>query len=276
MKNKTAKNYMAAEERLTIYQAFFLAKLFEIFNRLEVSWQIITGLSMMAIGNKISMSQIRELQKQYDEKDESELIYWLSMPYIISTERVWDLIIDKNISDLRESLEFGMYQMVEDVVPVLAKQHADMASQKNYEQYVEIMRTEIKGQKWSKKHYNHTIWDDTTRLKDNLQSLLSDLRRGQITLDEATLRLSRWHRTSTHQARRMLYTEFSAMNARVQKQIAIHNGIEKFVLVAVLDNKTSEICKTLDGTEGFWATAEIGIDLPPFHPWCRTVAVYVN
>ena len=54
-------------------------------------------------------------------------------------------------------------------------------------------------------------------------------------------------------------------------------GVKKYKIVAVLDIKTSNICRELDGKVFDMKDFNIGITAPPFHPHCRSVAVpYIN
>lgn len=50
-------------------------------------------------------------------------------------------------------------------------------------------------------------------------------------------------------------------------------GIEKYLFLATLDIKRSEICRKL-GLKSFSVSeAEVGVNLPPMHPFCRSVTV---
>lgn len=53
-------------------------------------------------------------------------------------------------------------------------------------------------------------------------------------------------------------------------------GVEQYILVAVLDLRTSKICQSKDGKIFLVADAVVNGaagTYPPFHPWCRTIAV---
>jgi len=49
--------------------------------------------------------------------------------------------------------------------------------------------------------------------------------------------------------------------------------VERFEIVATLDNSTSEICRGLDGEVIPMKDFQPGVTAPPFHCWCRTVTV---
>lgn len=49
--------------------------------------------------------------------------------------------------------------------------------------------------------------------------------------------------------------------------------VNKYEIVATLDNHTSEICQELDGKVFDMKDYQVGATAPPFHPNCRTVTV---
>ena len=50
-------------------------------------------------------------------------------------------------------------------------------------------------------------------------------------------------------------------------------GIDKYELLATLDNRTSDICQTMDGKIFEVSKREVGVNYPPFHPNCRTTTI---
>lgn len=70
-------------------------------------------------------------------------------------------------------------------------------------------------------------------------------------------------------ARTMNTYEFSyAVKMAMQE-----NDIEEYEYCAVLDEKTSEICRSLNGQKFRVAQAKVGINFPPMHPNCRSFIV---
>ena len=52
-----------------------------------------------------------------------------------------------------------------------------------------------------------------------------------------------------------------------------HVGIERYQILATLDNRTSDICQEMDGQIFSLSEKEEGINYPPFHPNCRTTTI---
>jgi len=75
---------------------------------------------------------------------------------------------------------------------------------------------------------------------------------------------------------RLIRTEMN----RVQNQAILAaykaNGVLKYQYVAILDERTSEICESLDGREFLVSEAEPGVNLPPMHPNCRSSTIPAN
>ena len=68
-------------------------------------------------------------------------------------------------------------------------------------------------------------------------------------------------------------TEMAAVSSTAQKDCFDELDVEEFEIVATLDDRTSEICREMDGKHFPMSQYEIGVTAPPFHVRCRTVTV---
>jgi len=79
--------------------------------------------------------------------------------------------------------------------------------------------------------------------------------------------------TKEHEAYRLLQME----NAFIVEQATLkgysEDGIEKYEILATLDLKTSDICRTQDGEIYDVKKALTGVNSPPFHWFCRTTTI---
>ena len=75
--------------------------------------------------------------------------------------------------------------------------------------------------------------------------------------------------TSRTNAGRLVMTESAAMSAMGQKDAFGELGVEEFQIVETLDHVTCEVCAEMDGQHFPMSDYEIGVTVPPFHPWCR-------
>ncbi len=71
-------------------------------------------------------------------------------------------------------------------------------------------------------------------------------------------------------AEALLHTE----SARIAEEARFDNykdlGVEKYIIVATLDHKTSDICRRMDGKVFLLKDKKVGENYPPFHVRCRT------
>ncbi|WP_455256727.1 minor capsid protein [Peptoniphilus asaccharolyticus] len=71
-------------------------------------------------------------------------------------------------------------------------------------------------------------------------------------------------------AEALLHTE----SARIAEEARFDNykdlGVEKYIIVATLDHKTSSICRNMDGKVFLVKDKKVGVNYPPFHVRCRT------
>ena len=79
--------------------------------------------------------------------------------------------------------------------------------------------------------------------------------------------------TKEYEAYRLLHTESSFIIEQGTLAAYKEDGVEKYQILATLDHKTSEICREQDGKVYDVDKATVGVNYPPFHPFCRTTTV---
>lgn len=80
------------------------------------------------------------------------------------------------------------------------------------------------------------------------------------------------HAQGAGNARRLVHTESHYLATQMHMASYEEAGIEKYHFTAVLDLKTSEICRELDGKTFAVKDKQVGVNCPPMHPWCRSTA----
>ena len=80
-------------------------------------------------------------------------------------------------------------------------------------------------------------------------------------------------KTKEYEAYRLLHTESSFIIEQGTLAAYIEDGVEKYQILATLDMKTSDICREQDGKVYDVDKATVGVNYPPFHPFCRTTTV---
>ncbi len=129
---------------------------------------------------------------------------------------------------------------------------------------------------WSGQSYSQRIWRDTNRLADQLKDeLLVSMLSGRSG-DKTARAISERFEANMYCARRLVRTESAYVANAATKESYSEAGISKYRFVAVLDNRTSELCSALDGKVFELEKAVAGTNYPPMHPFCRspTIAVF--
>lgn len=118
--------------------------------------------------------------------------------------------------------------------------------------------------------FSDRIWTQKEKMIQSLHSELTNcIIRGEHPEQAARL-ISKKLDVGTYQAKRLVYTESAALASSAQKDCLINLGVEKYQIVATLDNRTSDICQELDGKVFDMKDYQEGVTAPPFHPCCRS------
>lgn len=80
-------------------------------------------------------------------------------------------------------------------------------------------------------------------------------------------------KTNYNSTVRLIRTEYNLILNDATYQGYKECSIEKYQILATLDNRTSEICQEMDGKIFDFNKKEVGINYPPFHPNCRTTTI---
>ena len=75
------------------------------------------------------------------------------------------------------------------------------------------------------------------------------------------------------QAERLIQTESAFFIEAATLKSYEETGVDEYKIIATLDYKTSEICRSMDGKVFSRKDAVIGVNCPPFHCRCRTTTV---
>lgn len=122
-------------------------------------------------------------------------------------------------------------------------------------------------------NFSDRIWTNKEKLVNNLHTeLTQNIIRG-VSPKQAIDRLAKTMDVSQAQSGRLVMTESAAIASVAGKDALKELGVEKYEILATLDNRTSEICRELDGKVFDMKDYEVGVTAPPFHPWCRTATV---
>jgi SPP1 gp7 family putative phage head morphogenesis protein len=123
---------------------------------------------------------------------------------------------------------------------------------------------------WSGKQFSKRIWDNRTELVGTLRNTVTNGIIQGHPFKKMSEKLQKDMEVGYYQARRIVETETSFAISVAKTQSYKDFGIEKYKFSAVLDNRTSKVCRDLDQEVFKVSEAKTGINLPPMHPFCRS------
>ena len=118
--------------------------------------------------------------------------------------------------------------------------------------------------------FSDRIWKSKTQLVDSLHKELTQMCILGRAPDEAIDNIAKRMNVSKGQAGRLIMTEAAYFGSTAQKDCFNDLDVEKFEVVATLDNRTSDTCRDMDGKVFDMKDFEAGVTAPPFHVWCRS------
>lgn len=129
----------------------------------------------------------------------------------------------------------------------------------------EILNYKIEG-----KHFSNRIWTNTDILAEQINSKIATaIAIGQS--PEKTIREVRERfDVGRFYAERLVRTESAFYHNSAELRSYQELGVEKYRIIATLDNRTSNICQHKDHKVFKISEVKQGVNFPPFHPLCRT------
>ena len=126
-------------------------------------------------------------------------------------------------------------------------------------------------------NFSSRIWKQKNQLVNELHNGLSQaFIRGTEPYD-LTKQISERFKVSKGQAGRLVMTETAYFHSAAQIDAFKELGVKEYEITAVLDSRTSELCRDMDGKHLPVSEFKPGITAPPFHCWCRSTTVpYFN
>lgn len=120
-------------------------------------------------------------------------------------------------------------------------------------------------------NFSESIWKNKEQLVNTLDDIvMKGLATGE-SFDKMSNELAKRMNTSASNAKRLIMTESARMDNQGLLDWYKESGIKQIQFIATLDNRTSEICRAMDGKIINIEDAQIGLNIPPLHPYCRSV-----
>lgn len=132
-------------------------------------------------------------------------------------------------------------------------------------------------EKWSGLNYSQRIWKNTDYLAEALSYTIGGAMLSGQSIEKTTRQIKERFNVSKYYAERLVRTETNHFNNEADAMAYEQMGIKKYVFVATLDTRTSEICQSHDNKVYNFKDKEVGVNYPPLHPNCRSkTRGYIN
>jgi len=133
-----------------------------------------------------------------------------------------------------------------------------------------IIRNTIYQQWVKEQNFSDRIWGNKEKMLGYMQNEFRDgLARGDNYKSISRTIQNRFD-VGVEDARRLATTEAAFVLNQSHKEGYTQNGVDEYDIDAVMDGKTSPICRNLDGQRFKFEESVVGLNFPPFHPRCRT------
>lgn len=130
--------------------------------------------------------------------------------------------------------------------------------------------------KWAGDNYSGRIWKNKQQLVFTLeQEIPRNIIMGEGP-DKLAKVISDKMGVDYRKAKRLARTELNYIYNQGTKESYKATGVTKrYRFIATLDERTSDICSSLDNMEFDVKEAEVGVNYPPMHPHCRSTTISI-
>lgn len=128
----------------------------------------------------------------------------------------------------------------------------------------------VLNERWSGKNYKARVWGNTDILAESVSEIVgASILNGQ-SLSKTSKEIRERFGVSKYYAERLIRTETNHFYNEADAMAYEEMGIDKYVFVAVLDNRTSPMCQDHDNKVYDYKDKKEGVNFPPLHPNCRS------
>lgn len=133
-----------------------------------------------------------------------------------------------------------------------------------------IIKDTIKG-----KNYSDRLWSNKNDLSKILQKEIKDFLEGKTSINEISKVVKNRFNQNSFNTRRLITNETARVQSEVNEQWSKDYGVEYQLFMATLDQKTSDICRDLDGN--VYDINDSNKPIPPekTHVGCRSCLVSI-
>ena len=129
---------------------------------------------------------------------------------------------------------------------------------------------ELLSERWSGKNYSERIWINTDVLANQLSTIIGGALLSGQSVQKTSRQVRERFKVAKYYSNRLVRTEVNYFNNEIDAKAYEYMGVNKYVFVATLDARTSEICQSMDNKVFDYKKRQTGVNFPPMHPNCRS------
>lgn len=125
-------------------------------------------------------------------------------------------------------------------------------------------------------NYGKQVYNQYQNTRKVLQEELIQNAIGVQSIKQTAKNVSNRLLISANNADVLVRTEVSSNKFKMKKEQMLREGIYGYMILAVLDSRTSRKCRIMDHMKFKTEDMEVGVTCPPFHPRCRTTIMKIK
>lgn len=131
--------------------------------------------------------------------------------------------------------------------------------------------------KWHGSSFSERVWNNSDVLAAKLDDVMTRSVMTGASMSKAMREVRETFNTHNYYAERLIRTETNRAHNEAEALAYDNMGVEQYVFVATLDNRTSLMCQEHDGKRFKLSERKVGVNYPPLHPNCRsTVRAFID
>lgn len=126
---------------------------------------------------------------------------------------------------------------------------------------------------WSGQQFSERVWNNTDVLAEKLTEVVTSGFMNGKSIDKMAKELEYMSSLGKYASERLVRTETTYIANAAEMESYIEADIDKYVFIATLDLRTSQVCREHDGKVYEVKKAVPGENMPPLHPYCRSTTI---
>lgn len=123
--------------------------------------------------------------------------------------------------------------------------------------------------KWSGVKYTDRCWYNNDVLATEISEIIGGSLISGQSLSKTIKQMRERFSVEDYKIERLIRTETNYFHNQADLEAYKELGVDRYVCVATLDNRTSKYCIDIDQKSFEYKKAKVGKNFPPFHPNCR-------